>query len=165
MPFHADYACLSKNCATGSCEAPTYELPTGSTRCPKCGSKRIRQLFNNPHVIARGAAPDPDMRLTSSSHLVRSTALLQPEADHADAYRLGDPKMRSWGVNPAQTAAVVMDPGGSVGKARPMQHKEIAPILQRDIRQYGVPVAAPSVLSVLNRQPIPTSARRDPRDG
>lgn len=132
MPFKADYACLSKKCMTPEGEAPTYELPTGSTRCPKCGSKRIRQLFNNPNVIARGATPDPDFRLTSSSPFARSTRLLQPAADHADAVK--PPTYFNGTHVPIQTFSQrAGDTGGMAGgKGRPMTVAEIRQAAFRD---------------------------------
>ena len=151
--MRADFACLSKRCATEE-GATVYELPVGSTRCPVCGSKRLRQLFNNPNVIARGAAPERDLRLSSSSHLIRSTALLQPESDHADSIRpkkdMGTFAMRTSGVDDMSAVA-------ALGKGRPMSQIEVMRTVHEDRRAYGAPTRLPSVLHTLNRVPIPTT--------
>jgi len=55
MP-RADFVCLSKKCQQPDGEAPTYELPVGATRCPICGSSRIRRLFNKVNVATGAAA-------------------------------------------------------------------------------------------------------------
>ena len=54
MSPRADFACLSKKCATAD-GAPVLELPVTATRCPVCGSKRLRRIWTPPH-INRGIA-------------------------------------------------------------------------------------------------------------
>lgn len=77
MAPRADFACLSKKCDTPE-GASVYELPVGSKRCPVCGSKRIRHLFNSINV-ATGRAPDSfNGRDTSSSMAARTDALAEP---------------------------------------------------------------------------------------
>ena len=131
----ADFACQGKKCRTDEGEAPVYELPIDSTRCPRCSSKRITRLFNKLTVL-RGAPQEADPRLTSSSHLVRSTALLRPGFDYHEAhkpgytppvdergYRVDDParydKLPSYAVDP-QVARVVQP-----GKGRPLTPLEV----------------------------------------
>ena len=52
-PPSADFACLSKKCATDE-GAPTYELPVAATRCPVCGSKRITRIWTPPAILRSG---------------------------------------------------------------------------------------------------------------
>jgi len=52
-PPSADFACLSKKCATDE-GAPTYELPVTATRCPVCGSKRITRIWTPPAILRSG---------------------------------------------------------------------------------------------------------------
>lgn len=57
MP-RANFACLSKKCATND-GATVYELPVATTRCPVCGSKRIKRLWSGPEnapAISKGIA-------------------------------------------------------------------------------------------------------------
>lgn len=145
----ADYTCLSPKCKTTDGESPVYELPIDSTRCPKCGSKRIARLFNKIAIL-RGSAPDRDPRLSSSSHLVRSEALLRPGFDHhdqhkpgytpprdADGYRVDDPmrynKLTSTGMTVDAGAAAQL--GGIPGKGTPMSSSEMKRERVRD--PYG----------------------------
>jgi hypothetical protein len=41
----ANFACLAAKCQTDD-GATVYELPVAATRCPVCGSKRVRRLFD-----------------------------------------------------------------------------------------------------------------------
>ena len=139
-----------------------YELPVGSKRCPVCSSKRLQQLFNNPNVIARGAAPEPDSRLTSSSHLVRSTTLMQPEADRVQALK-APADMKSMGVNDfadriGVSRAVANAAIGAPGKARPMTSLEE----RRHARQY--PGDVPDVLMRTRKAGVPTIPVGRPRE-
>src|SRR3990167_5880393 len=43
----ANFVCNAKRCATDE-GAPIYELPVGSTRCPVCGSKRLKRVWAGP---------------------------------------------------------------------------------------------------------------------
>lgn len=58
MGPRADFACLSPKCAQDGA-ATVYELPIAATRCPMCGSKRIRRIYTAPH-ISRGVAKTVD---------------------------------------------------------------------------------------------------------
>jgi len=150
MPPRADFVCNSKKCQTPEGEVPMYELPVGATHCPVCGSKRIKRLFNAVNVL-RGRSPESDPRLTSSSHLQRSTALLQPGMDEADAHR--PPKdMRTYAVRAADTTGV-----GEAGRAKPMSEMEIARTMTQDKRHFGEPVSPSSIVKILSRVPIPTT--------
>ena len=127
-----------------------YELPVGATHCPVCGSKRIKRLFNAIGVL-RGRSPESDPRLTSSSHFQRSTALLQPGMDEADAHR--PPKdMRTYAGRAADTTGV-----GEAGRAKPMSEMEIARTMTQDKRHFGEPVSPSSIVKILSRVPIPTT--------
>ena len=55
MGPHADFACLSKKCTTDD-GATVYDLPVATTRCPVCGSKRIKRLWTGqaPGVLSTG---------------------------------------------------------------------------------------------------------------
>ena len=127
-----------------------YELPVGATHCPVCGSKRIKRLFNAVNVL-RGRQPESDPRLTSSSHLQRSTALLQDGMDEADARR--PPKdMQTYAVRASETTGL-----GEAGKAKPISEMETARVLRQDLRQFGEPVSPSSLVKILSRVPIPTT--------
>jgi hypothetical protein len=108
VAFRADYACLGK-CKKLQGAAPIYELPTGSTHCPTCGSKRLQQLFNNPNVIARGAGAEPDWRATSSFAPHRATALLQ---DSFDAHAASRPARDMPAIHAGAAEREVSLPGG-----------------------------------------------------
>jgi hypothetical protein len=54
----AMFMCNSKTCRTKK-GARQYELPTATTRCPVCGSKKIVKLMNPPN-ISRGIAKRSD---------------------------------------------------------------------------------------------------------
>ena len=47
MSPRANFVCNAKRCATDE-GAPIYELPVGSTRCPVCGSKRLKRVWAGP---------------------------------------------------------------------------------------------------------------------
>lgn len=127
-----------------------YELPVGARRCPLCGSTRIKRLFNAVGVL-RGRQPEGDSRLTSSSHLQRSTALLQPGMDEADGRR--PPKdMRTFAVNAGDATGV-----GEAGRGRPMTELEIARTMTQDKRHFGGPVSPSSIVKILSSSPIPTT--------
>ena len=146
----ADFSCLSKKCRTDE-GAPVYELPIDAKVCPSCASKRITRLFNRVAVIGtRQSQPEGDPRLTSSSHFQRSQAMLQPMYDKRDANRAPD-DMRSFTVPVSQLAGQ--------GKGRPMRHSEVQQVFQQDMRTYKAPTAPSSVMSLMNRQPIPTEVR------
>jgi hypothetical protein len=49
MGPRANFTCLAKACATET-GASVYELPVAATRCPVCGSKRIRRLFDAVNI-------------------------------------------------------------------------------------------------------------------
>jgi hypothetical protein len=149
--MRADFACLGKCKRDNEGIAPTHELPVGSKRCPVCGSKRLQQIFNNPNVIARSAAPDRDMRLTSDRHFVRSSALLRPGFDHAAAHKPAS-DMRSFAMPVGSGQAPAPQ-----GKGRPMTEIEIARARRSDT--YSVP----SLLRAVNQSRIPTNPHRDPR--
>src|SRR5712691_4686569 len=81
----ANFSCNSPKCRTEDGAAPVYELPVAAKRCAVCGSKRITRLFDAIGVIGlRPMQPEADWRLTSSSPLQRSKALLQDSFDERD---------------------------------------------------------------------------------
>ena len=88
MAPRADWTCLSPKCRQDGAATVYEDLPLNTTRCPVCGSKRITRLYNKVTIL-RGAQQDRDPRLTSSSHLNRSTALLRSGYDHHDATKPG----------------------------------------------------------------------------
>lgn len=134
MKPRADFACLSKKCRTDEGEATVYELPIDAKVCPVCASKRIQRLYNKIAVL-RGAQPDRDPRLTSSSHLVRSTALLTPGFDHADAVKpSGDLATHSFSASEVD--------GMTQGKGRPMTQMELARARRQDPRSAASFIAA-----------------------
>lgn len=150
MPPRADFVCNSKACQTPDGDAPMYELPVGATRCPLCGSKRIKRLFNAVNVL-RGRSPESNQRLTSSSHFQRSQALLQPGMDEADGRR--PPKdMATFAVNAGDTTGL-----GEAGRAKPMSEIEIARALRQDLRQFREPVSPSSIVKLLSKSAIPTT--------
>ena len=75
MSPRADFTCLSGKCDKAG-RLVTYELPIKATRCPVCGSKKIKRLYNRINVLT-GRKPDHfDGRHTSSSAAVRLDALV-----------------------------------------------------------------------------------------
>lgn len=127
-----------------------YELPVGAVRCPVCGSRRIKRLFNAIGVL-RGRQPEGNPRLTSSSHFQRSTALLQPGMDEADAHR--PPRdMRTFAVQAGDATGL-----GEAGRGRPMTELEIARTMTQDQRHFGGPVSPSSVVRLLSKGGIPTT--------
>lgn len=146
----ADFSCLGKKCRTDE-GAPVYELPIDAKVCPVCASKRLTRLFNKVAVIGtRSVQPAGDPRLTSSSHLQRSQAMLQPMYDERDANRPPD-AMRSYTVPVSQLAGQ--------GKGRPMKHSEVKEVFQQDMQRDKAPTSPSSVMSLMNRQGIPTDVR------
>ena len=167
----ADYSCLSKKCETPE-GAPVYELPIDSIRCPVCGSKRIRRLFNKIGVIGlRATQPEADWRLTSSSALQRSKALLQDSFDAADARAASARAVPSFTVGgaereinlPAGRKFIMPSPHevaaqfGLSGKGTPMTQMEVAREIKRDR------LSVPAVLHQLNQTPVPTVVVGRPR--
>jgi len=61
----ADFACLAPKCQQDGA-ATIYELPVTATRCPVCGSKRVRRLYNAVQ-IGSSTARAHDKILESSS--------------------------------------------------------------------------------------------------
>ena len=49
----ADFVCLSRKCQKDG-QQPTYELPLDAIRCPCCGSRRIKRLYNAVNISAAG---------------------------------------------------------------------------------------------------------------
>jgi hypothetical protein len=166
----ADYSCLSKKCETPD-GAPVYELPVESIRCPVCGSKRIRRLFNKIGVIGlRAMQPDADWRLTSNSALQRSKALLQDSFDAAEKQKASAQEMPTWGtgnvereVSTKQGKFLVPSRQdlarqfGLAGPGAPMTQIEVAREIKRDR------LSVPAVLHELNKKPIPTVVVGQPR--
>ncbi len=168
----ADYSCLSKKCQTEDGAAPVYELPISTKCCPVCGSKRIRRLFNKIAVVGLrpGLQPEADWRLTSSSPLERSKALLQDSFDQADSLKASAQEMPSWGAGnqerevSTRTGKFVVpsrqelaNQFGLAGRGAPMSQIDVA----REIRQDRLSV--PAVLNQLNKKPIPTVVVGQPR--
>lgn len=172
MSPRADFACLGPRCKQADGEAAVYELPVGSTRCPVCGSKRVRQLFNKIGVIGlRPMQPEADWRLTSSSPLQRSKALLQDGFDAQYKRKASSREMPTWGTADRERE-VAMQGGrkfivpsrqelagmfGLGGKGKPLTQMEV----MREIRQDRLSV--PSVLHQLNQKPVPTVVVGRPR--
>ncbi len=50
----ADFACLAPKCQQDGA-ATIYELPITATRCPVCGSKRVKRLYNAVNVGSANA--------------------------------------------------------------------------------------------------------------
>jgi hypothetical protein len=152
----ADYSCRGK-CKTPDLGAPVYELPINSVRCPKCGSKKIERLYNQIGVL-RGAQPDRDPRLTNSSHLVRSGALLRSGFDYAAQYTPGytppgggiEDRARYDKLKTFEVAATDIPGLILPGKGQPMTELEIA----RDRRSR--PGEAVDMLARLSGRRVPT---------
>jgi hypothetical protein len=177
MKPRADFVCMSKKCEIEG-EAPVYELPVDATHCPQ-GHKRLKRLFNQINVVGRATEPPPDMRLTSSSHLVRSNALLRDGFDAFEkATSVSDGRMRTGSAMPAELAGRLGVPQGmrpsqhgwgEVGVGKPMPEIEQQRQIARDYRDTRVPekirnIPPPlKVLRQMNREPLPTRAHRDPR--
>lgn len=143
----ADFVCNGPKCRTEAGEAPVYELPLDAKRCPVCGSKRIQRLFNKVGVLRGDRSPDRDPRLTSSSHLVRSNALLRPGYDHHDLYKPGytppeggelDSRMR---YDKLETFTVPVGQVTNPGKGEPMKPEEIRAEIRRDKRSAVAQIA------------------------
>jgi len=134
--------------------APTFEGEAAKTKfCPACGSKKVQQIYNNPNVIARGATPDRDYRMTGTSLTRRADSMLQDSYDHHaatrpakevptmvaghSARRINMPGGREVTIPSAVEAAGMLGVGG---KGRAMDTMEIA----RAVRQDSLSV--PSVL-------------------
>ena len=49
MGPRANFACLAARCQQDGA-ASIYELPIAATRCPVCGSKRIRRLYDSINI-------------------------------------------------------------------------------------------------------------------
>lgn len=162
----ADYSCGGPKCRNDEGAAPIYELPIDSTRCPRCGSRRLTRLYNKIAVVGlrSGLQPEADWRLTSSSPLQRSKALLQDGFDQADKRKASAREMPTWGTGDRERE-VAMQGGrkfivpsrqelagmfGLGGKGKPLTQLEVA----REIRQDRLSV--PSVLHQLNQKPVPT---------
>lgn len=83
----ADFDCLSGKCDKKGMIV-SYELPIGATRCPVCGSKKIKRRYDTQRVAikTRVLTPDfTDMRHTSSSKAARIDQLAEPAMLQADA--------------------------------------------------------------------------------
>src|SRR5262245_38953244 len=66
----ADFSCLSGKCDKKG-RLVTYELPVNAQRCPVCGSKKIKRLYDRVNVNL-GAKPQHfNGRATSSSMAAR----------------------------------------------------------------------------------------------
>ena len=50
----ADFVCNSAKCRDAEGAAPVYELPVTAVRCPVCGSKRLRRLYNAVNISKSG---------------------------------------------------------------------------------------------------------------
>ena len=167
----ADFVCLSARCKTEDGAAPEYELPISAKRCPVCGSKRIRRLFNKVGVIGlRQARPEADWRLTSSSALQRSKALLQDSFDAAYAQKASAQEMPTWGAGNQErevstrqgkfimpSRQELANQFGLSGKGEPMSQMDIAREIKRDR------LSVPAVLHQLNKRPVPTVVVGQPR--
>lgn len=165
MGPRSDFVCLSKRCQQDG-SASVYELPITAAVCPVCGSKRIQRLYNRIAVL-RGAQQDKDFRLTSSSHLNRSTALLRPGFDHHDATKPGYTppgggiedkarytKLGSFAMSPEEVT--VANPG----KGQPLTPMEV-------MRERRVnPAGAVAILAAQAAMSVPTRVvGRDEKPG
>ncbi len=121
MGPRADFVCNAKRCQQEDGAAPVYELPTTATRCPVCGSKRIKRLFNAVNV---------------SSGLAKHTdAIVQPAYEQAVQARIPTPLVTAVplrGLN-AELGKYghAANLGGYQGPARPSGQRTLAPILAR----------------------------------
>lgn len=109
MGPRADFTCLSKKCQQDGA-ASVYELPVTATRCPVCGSKRIRRLYNAVNV---GKA---DAR--AHAQLVDGSSL-PAQADAAKSQRgtgdltLRGPQLAAAGGSAAGALSIVRRTGGA----------------------------------------------------
>lgn len=170
MKPRADWVCLSKKCVAEDGSQMVYELPVGSTHCPQ-GHKRLRQLFNRIGVIGvRSVQPESDWRLTSSSPLQRSKALLQDSFDAAYAQKASAQEMPTWGAGNQErevstrqgkfimpSRQELANQFGLSGKGEPMSQMDIAREIKRDR------LSVPAVLHQLNKRPVPTVVVGQPR--
>jgi hypothetical protein len=157
---------LSPKCRQDGAATVYEDLPINTTRCPVCGSKRIQRLYNKVTIL-RGAQQDRDPRLTSSSHLNRSTALLRAGYDHHDATKPGYTppeggvadagrysKLTSFGMSASDVAGI------TPGKGKPLDAMEI----MRERRTN--PAGAVAILAAQSLRGIPTHvAGRDEKTG
>lgn len=172
MSPRADFVCLSRKCEPPEGQEPElFEAAVTATRCPVCGSKRIKRLFNKVGVLGtRRVQAEPDWRLTSSSPLQRSKAMLQDGADAAYKRRASAHAMPTYEVSGTEhevstaQGKFIMPSRSEVvqhfnlgGKGEPMKQLDIAREIRRD------PLSVPAVLNRLNRRDIPTVSFRDPR--
>lgn len=164
MAPRADWTCLSPKCRQDGAATVYEDLPLNTTRCPVCGSKRIQRLYNKIAVL-RGAAPARDSRLTSSSHLNRSTALLRSGFDYHDSVKprytppgggINDParydKLRSFDAAAPEVAFVAPFAAAmkASGKGKPLNEMEI----MRERR--AEPLGMVDTLARLSRTRVPT---------
>jgi DNA-directed RNA polymerase subunit RPC12/RpoP len=155
----ADFTCLSPKCRQDEGATVYEDLPTATTRCPVCGSKRIMRLYNKVNVIGtRSLQPEFDPRLTSSSPAVVKNALMQPGFDRAEAHRStgSDPtkpggRLRSWAI----PYVAMADPTyqNKTGQGRPMRELERAALRRYDPQPQNISV----ILDAIARKPIPST--------
>lgn len=166
MKPRADFVCLSKKCEQEEGAVP-FEASVDAKVCPECGSKRIKRLYNKVGVIGTRATSEGwDPKLTSNSHFVRSSAMLQDMYDQRSAQAPpGD--MRS--MNVADFAArsggqAGVRVQGQYGKAAPMESSEISRVLKDDMKRYKMPTSPSSVMSLMSKRGIPTRPIRSKDD-
>jgi len=150
MTPHADFACLSKKCATDE-GATTYDLPVGATRCPMCGSKRIRRIWTPPHI--------------STGIAKRTDVLVEPAYEAAVATR-NDARAATSARRAAPALAVPMHKVGAaiagyVGSAQmgAMVDSQVASLINK--KAEGRPVDHPLIIGAQQSPPtvVPIRSR------
>jgi hypothetical protein len=123
MSPRADFACLSKLCATKK-GAKVYELPVTATHCPH-GHKRLRRLFNAINVATRGVAKHVD-RLAGPEYMRQKSNKDQALASATAASHNGHPAVvagfaRNMGPLLAKATSMPSFAAASAGPDKPAE--------------------------------------------
>ena len=148
----ADYACLSKKCFQDGAATVYMDLPSTSTRCPVCGSKRFQKIMAC-NVATRGVAPFVDAALERfglpQQLEAKDRALAAATKDAHDRPRPGDAVVAGHAGNLGALMAKATAPwagnafaGASAGPAKAATLGQGVVLGQR-LPQGGVTVTTP----------------------
>lgn len=159
MGPRANFACLAKRCQQDGA-ATIYELPITATRCPVCGSKRIRRLYDSINIssgVARKTdalvGPTIEQALDRDAEVRASAAQNQKLAGAVRAVPIGQvgARLSELGI-PAMSISA--DAGKATALSRPpssafvpfAQQQPKPTILARD-REWGITKTADGTLA------------------
>jgi hypothetical protein len=129
-PPRANFACLSAKCQQDGA-ASIYELPISATRCPVCGSKKVRRLFDAVQIGSGDARAHA--ALVEQSSIPAQAAAAKERKD----FTLRGEELQRGGGSAAGALGVVQATGASAASRRTIGlMKALGPMRPMSVRDH-----------------------------